>query len=343
MMRMQSNTMELMTCWSGSSPSFLKDSKKRLNKLFSTASETGDTNRNRKYDETNAGNPSFQVFQNSFRRVWSFSVTIILVLFTLFQMFSLLADVKLAQWAGDPEIQTGNLTAPKNQLKLKRYFTEYAVLGVAEVLFVLAYASMEALRIISATYSIHASVLNKNMETSGTAKEQYKNLLTQRLEKPGDKFPQIMLMWILCVFSVLVKLTVICIFVPKFIVAIVPLLFAYLAIQRFVVPASQELNRLESASKLSIFSHFSETLNGCHVIWALNAKNRFYETCTKLIDQNNSFYYARMSANRWLGVWTEAVSSLVVCFTASLSLSTHRMDAAHLVYLLSTPYRSNII
>ncbi|XP_059152692.1 multidrug resistance-associated protein 1-like [Physella acuta] len=318
------NGLERMECWSCSIPAKLKDTKKGHNHFSPFALAAKDQGMQ---GDDKLGNINHQVFQTCFKNVGSMRILINCILFALFQASSLLADVKLAQWTGDSEIQTGNLSAPEVHLKHQRYFTEYAVLSIAQVLIVLV--CLGTIRRRSATSSNQTLMLNKNMESSDTStKAQYKNLNIKESYEPDDKFPQIMLMWILCVFSVMVKLTVICIFVPKFIVAIVPLLFAYLAIQRFVVPASQELNRLEAASKLSIFSYFSETLNGCHVIRAFDAKNRFYQTFTKLIDHNNVFYFANITANRWLGVWIEAVSSLVVFFTAVFSLSTHEINAS---------------
>lgn len=64
------------------------------------------------------------------------------------------------------------------------------------------------------------------------------------------------------------------------------------------MPTSRQLKRLEAVTRSPIYSHFSETLTGCHVIRAFDAIGRFSQTCIERIDRNVVFYFAGITANR---------------------------------------------
>lgn len=70
--------------------------------------------------------------------------------------------------------------------------------------------------------------------------------------------------------------------------------------QRFFVPTSRQLKRLEAVTRSPIYNHFSETLSGASVIRAFGATNRFVRECLQRIDKNQVFYFAGITANRYL-------------------------------------------
>ncbi|GFR66669.1 canalicular multispecific organic anion transporter 1 [Elysia marginata] len=107
-------------------------------------------------------------------------------------------------------------------------------------------------------------------------------------------------------------------------------LITFALYQRFFVPCSRQLKRLEAVTRSPIFSHFSETISGCHVIRAFNAVGRFEQASLYKIDKNQVFYFAGITANRWLGVWIEVISSLVVFLSAVFCLLSPSIGAATL-------------
>lgn len=62
--------------------------------------------------------------------------------------------------------------------------------------------------------------------------------------------------------KVLVTVAVIIAAMPTITYFMVPTLGVYIAIQQVYVATSRQVQRLESASKSPIYSHFSETING---------------------------------------------------------------------------------
>ena len=63
-------------------------------------------------------------------------------------------------------------------------------------------------------------------------------------------------------FSIFQVLAVIVLATPFFLLVIIPLGIVYWLIQRFYIPTSRQLKRLESTSRSPVFNHFSESLQG---------------------------------------------------------------------------------
>ncbi|KAI8747945.1 multidrug resistance-associated protein 1 [Biomphalaria glabrata] len=279
------------------------------------------------------GTVKFGVFKTYIQNVGTFATLVIFVMFALFQLSSVLGNVWLSKWTGDQQIESGNITATQLMEKNRMYLSVYGALGAAQALFVLIYACVGALRMVTAASTMHSAMLDRVLKApmsffDTTPVGRIVNRFSRDVETLDNQLPQIIFMWIMCVFSVLATLVVISVNTPLFAGVIVPLLLAYLAIQRFFVPTSRQLKRLEAVTRSPIYSHFSETLSGAHVIRAFDAVSRFCQTCVEKIDRNQVFYFAGITANRWLGVWIEVVSSLIVFFSAIFSLVTPGVNGA---------------
>ena len=92
---------------------------------------------------------------------------------------------------------------------------------------------------------------------------------------------------------------------PIVLVSFVPLGVLYYAIQKYYISTSRQLKRLDSVSRSPIYSHFSETVNGCSSIRAYKASNRFIAESNRKVDVNHSCYYASVVSSRWLTVRLE--------------------------------------
>lgn len=109
--------------------------------------------------------------------------------------------------------------------------------------------------------------------------------------------------------------------VPPFLIAIIPLYFAYRAILRYYLATSRELKRLDAVSKSPIFSWFQESLGGLSTIRAFGQDSRFIATNETRIDRNQQAYFPSVSTNRWLAVRIEFMGAIIILTASSLAVT----------------------
>ena len=102
--------------------------------------------------------------------------------------------------------------------------------------FVLIYACLASQRMVSASSSMHANMLDRVLRCpmkffNITPTGRIINRFSRDMETLDNQMPQIVFMFILCVFSVMATLIVISINTPIFTVVVLPLLISYIAIQ----------------------------------------------------------------------------------------------------------------
>uniref|UniRef100_A0A8C2FF47 ATP-binding cassette, sub-family C (CFTR/MRP), member 6a n=1 Tax=Cyprinus carpio TaxID=7962 RepID=A0A8C2FF47_CYPCA len=93
-----------------------------------------------------------------------------------------------------------------------------------------------------------------------------------------------------------------------------------LCFQSFYVATSCQLRRLESVSRSPIYTHFNETVQGAGVIRAFGEQSRFILLANSRVDHNQTSYFPRFVATRWLAVNLEFLGNLLVLAAAILSV-----------------------
>lgn len=94
--------------------------------------------------------------------------------------------------------------------------------------------------------------------------------------------------------------------------------FATLFLQRYYLPTSRELTRLESITSAPLIHLFSESINGIMVIRAFRKEDSF---CQKNINQVNTCFrmnFHGTGAKAWFGFRLEVIGSSILCLTALL-------------------------
>ena len=115
---------------------------------------------------------------------------------------------------------------------------------------------------------------------------------------------------------------------PYFLVVLVPIILLYYFVQRFYIPTSRQVKRLESVNTSPILSHFAETLSGVSTIRAYAACERFSQMSADRVDTQVSCFNCSVGASRWLAIRLEFCGNLIVTFAALFAvLSRDSIDA----------------
>ena len=121
-------------------------------------------------------------------------------------------------------------------------------------------------------------------------------------------------------FSVLGTIFIVSYGTPLFL-TVCPILFLiYFAAQRFYIPASRQLKRLESTTRSPIYSLFSESIAGVTTIKAYDRQDDFITRIFRLVDENVACYFPNMVSNRWLAIRLEFVGNSIMFFAALFAI-----------------------
>ena len=103
---------------------------------------------------------------------------------------------------------------------------------------------------------------------------------------------------------------------PYFLIAVVPLIALFCLLQYLYIPASRQLQGLESVSKSPIYSHLGETLNGVSSIRAYGEEERFIQTNDDVLNAHNKPLYLLNVSKCWIETRLETLGNLITFFSA---------------------------
>uniref|UniRef100_A0A8C9VL18 ABC-type glutathione-S-conjugate transporter n=1 Tax=Scleropages formosus TaxID=113540 RepID=A0A8C9VL18_SCLFO len=241
----------------------------------------------------------------------------IIFLYVFQQAASLSYNYWLSLWADDPVVNGTQIDA---DLKLG----VFGALGVAQVA---VFGTTVAISLggIIASRHLHLDLLNNVLHSPMSFFEctPSGNLLN-RFSKEIDAIDCMIPDGLKMMLSYLFKLLEVCIIVlmatPFAMVVILPLTILYAFIQSFYVATSCQLRRLESVSRSPIYTHFNETVQGASVIRAFGEQPRFILEANSRVDHNQTSYFPRFVATRWLAVNLEFLGNILVLAASVLSV-----------------------
>ena len=105
---------------------------------------------------------------------------------------------------------------------------------------------------------------------------------------------------------------------PWFTVALPPIMFVYLTVQRYYIPAARELQRIESISRSPIYSGLGEAVNGVETIRAFRQEAHFINIADRLIELNADAFVTQKLATGWLGTRLRFLGTAIVASAAFL-------------------------
>ncbi|KAF9100550.1 hypothetical protein BGX29_006497 [Mortierella sp. GBA35] len=115
---------------------------------------------------------------------------------------------------------------------------------------------------------------------------------------------------------------------PDFLIAVPPLLLAFLLVQNYYIKTSGALKRLVSISKSPLYQHFSESLTGVSTIRTMDGLQELFiaenERRTDAIARRTDAF---MLTNRWLTIRIQVLGATVIFLAATLAvLNADRLD-----------------
>ena len=197
----------------------------------------------------------------------------------------------------------------------------YALCGFLQAGTILVGSLALAKGSIDASVKLHKEVLFRILRSpmmffDTTPIGRIVNRFAKDVDVVDTTIPQTMRDWIGCFLQVLATVVMIGIATPYFLLIILPIAVLYYFIQKFYIPTSRQLKRLESVTRSPIYSHFGETLSGVSTIRAYNVNDRFIRESDKRLDVNLSCCHCNTSSNRWLGVRLEFCANCIIMFAA---------------------------
>ena len=198
---------------------------------------------------------------------------------------------------------SSNDTYPEKYNKFYR-LTVYIILGFTKSLIEFITDLTFVYMFIKATERLHNKLLYcvlrsdlKFFET--TPNGRIVNRFTKDIEATEDSIPYSVKTLIDYTLSLLTTIIIISSATPYILLALLPIIIAYILLQRYFIPSNRQLKRMLSASKSPIFAHFSESQAGVMTIRAYKLTDRFIKTMEDNIDYSFRSSYAISSSNRY--------------------------------------------
>ncbi|XP_059413452.1 multidrug resistance-associated protein 1 [Carassius carassius] len=269
-------------------------------------------------DKAHTGRVKLEMYVEYFRTIGLFFIIPIIFLYTFQQAASLAYNYWLSLWADEPVV---NGTQVDTDLKLG----VFGALGFAQGIAIFGTTVAISLGGIIASRHLHLELLNNVLHSpmsffESTPSGNLLNRFSKEIDAIDCMIPDGLKMMLGYVFKLLEVCIIVLMATPFAGVIILPMTLLYAFIQSFYVATSCQLRRLESVSRSPIYTHFNETVQGAGVIRAFGEQSRFILLANSRVDHNQTSYFPRFVATRWLAVNLEFLGNLLVLAAAILSV-----------------------
>ncbi|KAJ8251179.1 hypothetical protein GJAV_G00218160 [Gymnothorax javanicus] len=280
--------------------------------------EQGETGRLTEADCAHTGRVKLEMYREYFCTIGLKLILPIVFLYAFQQAASLSYNYWLSLWADAPVL---NGTQAHATVKLG----VFGALGFAQGVAIFGTTVAISVGGIMASRHLHLDLLNNVLRSPMAFFERCPsgNLLN-RFAKEVDAIDCMIPDGLKMMLNHLFKLLEVCIIVlmatPFATAVILPLAVFYTFVQNFYVTTSCQLRRLESVSRSPIYTHFNETVQGACVIRAYGEQHRFIHEADRRVDINQTAYFPRFVATRWLAVNLELLGNILVLAASVLSV-----------------------
>nr|XP_057926636.1 multidrug resistance-associated protein 1 [Doryrhamphus excisus] len=269
-------------------------------------------------DKARTGRVRLEMYQKYFKTIGLAIIIPIVFLYAFQQGASLAYNYWLSMWADDPIV---NGTQTDADLKL----AVFGALGFVQGIAIFGTTMAISICGIIASRHLHMDLLVNVLRSpmsffECTPSGNLLNRFAKEIDAIDCMVPEGLKMMLSYVFKLMEVCIIVMMATPFAVVVILPLAFLYAFVQSFYVATSCQLRRLEAVSRSPIYTHFNETVQGASVIRAFGDQSRFILQANGRVDFNQTAYFPRFVATRWLAVNLEFVGNGVVLAAAILSV-----------------------
>ena len=112
----------------------------------------------------------------------------------------------------------------------------------------------------------------------------------------------------------------VCIIVPPFLALAIPAGILYCALLSYYRRTSRAMQRIEAVQRAPAYALLSEALAGVAPLRSAHLIRKYVKAMARRVDRRSAVLYHLMSANCWLCLSMEALSSAIVAFAAFASV-----------------------
>ncbi|XP_026874529.2 multidrug resistance-associated protein 1 [Electrophorus electricus] len=269
-------------------------------------------------DKARIGRVKLELYVEYFRTIGLAFIVPILFLYAFQQAASLAYSYWLSLWADEPVV---NGTQLNTDMKLG----VYGALGFAQGIAIFGTTVAISIGGIMASRQLHLELLRNVLRSpmsffEATPSGNLLNRFAKEIDAIDCMIPDGLKMALGYVFKLMEVCVIVLLATPFAAVIMLPLALLYAFVQSFYVATSCQLRRLESVSRSPIYTHFNETVQGASVIRAFGEQRRFVLEADRRVDHNQSSYFPRFVATRWLAVNLEFLGNGIVLSAAVLSV-----------------------
>ena len=240
------------------------------------------------------------------------SIPLVAFLFTMEYGSKAFLDYWLSWWAAD------HWGWESNQY-LGIYFAIFLFNGIAIFLrSIVLYFFL-----VRAAKNMHDQLLNRVIKFpmsffDTTPSGRVINRFSRDTETIDTILPGIIIQFLGCITSIVTTLAIVSVATGWFTLALPFIMFVYIALQRFYIPACRELQRIESISRSPIYSGLGEAVNGVETIRAFRQEAHFINLADGLIQHNADAFVTQKLAAAWLTTRLRFLGTVIVACTAFL-------------------------
>jgi len=254
------------------------------------------------------------------------------LLFMLCQSLKMTADYFLTEVVGKG-VEIKSLDADSDFKQIEEGWEEYEdfmmiyiKLSVICIVFIPVTALSLELMTLMASKNLHKKLIENILSAplqyfDCTPVGRILNRLSADMNVIDEKLTGSFEALLFCAFHVIGGIIMNSIFVPYFVIPVIPVFILFVIIQRFFIASCRELQRLECVTRSPVLAHISQTLTGLPTIRAFRSQARFTQECFEKIDSNQLPFMFHQTTNIWMGLRLDMLAACVV-LAASLSAVT---------------------